>query len=197
MQQAKNKENKFDLGARKRSTLISPAEEQGQPYRQPGEKIRSAARPKTWTPKIRIGFKALFCFLSLIGFFINPQQFFQDIMADDNAAAPAGDREIIETNYDDVVESFDLLNLKEDLLRGIYNYGFEKPSAIQQRGIKPILDKFDTIGQAQSGTGKTATFAIAALQIIDYNEFHCQSLILAPTRELAQQIQKVNRQQTN
>eukprot|EP00920_Eleutheroschizon_duboscqi_P005806 GHVT01013648.1.p1 GENE.GHVT01013648.1~~GHVT01013648.1.p1 ORF type:complete len:478 (+),score=52.43 GHVT01013648.1:1319-2752(+) len=191
MQQAKNKENKFDLGARKRSTLISPAEEQGQPYRQPGEKIRSAARPKTWTPKIRIGFKALFCFLSLIGFFINPQQFFQDIMADDNAAAPAGDREIIETNYDDVVESFDLLNLKEDLLRGIYNYGFEKPSAIQQRGIKPILDKFDTIGQAQSGTGKTATFAIAALQIIDYNEFHCQSLILAPTRELAQQIQKV------
>jgi len=98
---------------------------------------------------------------------------------------------IIESNYDEVIESFDKLNLKEDLLRGIYAYGFEKPSAIQQRGVKPILDGHDTIGQAQSGTGKTATFAIAILEKIDYSVMECQALVLAPTRELAQQIQKV------
>ena len=97
----------------------------------------------------------------------------------------------LESNYDELVESFDAMNLNELLLRGIYSYGFEKPSAIQQRGIKPILDGHDTIGQAQSGTGKTATFAIAALQLIDYSINYCQVLILAPTRELAQQIQKV------
>jgi len=98
---------------------------------------------------------------------------------------------VVESNYDEVVESFDALGLKEELLRGIYSYGFEKPSAIQQRGVKPILDGHDTIGQAQSGTGKTATFAIAILQKIDYSLHDCQALVLAPTRELAQQIQKV------
>jgi translation initiation factor 4A len=90
-----------------------------------------------------------------------------------------------------VVDSFDDLDLQEGLLRGIYSYGFERPSAIQQRGIRPILDGRDTIGQAQSGTGKTATFTIGALQRIDYSNRECQALILAPTRELAQQIQKV------
>jgi len=90
-----------------------------------------------------------------------------------------------------VFESFDDYDLDEDLLRGIYSYGFEKPSAIQQRGIKPILDGRDTIGQAQSGTGKTATFVIGVLQRIDLGLKACQGLILAPTRELANQIQKV------
>jgi len=96
-----------------------------------------------------------------------------------------------ETNWQEVVESFDLMKLKEDLLRGIYAYGFEKPSAIQQRGILPVIQKRDTIAQAQSGTGKTATFSIAALQRLDHNEPQCQVLVLAPTRELAQQIHKV------
>jgi translation initiation factor 4A len=97
------------------------------------------------------------------------------------------------TGADDypVFESFDDYDLNENLLRGIYSYGFEKPSAIQQRGIKPILDGRDTIGQAQSGTGKTAAFAIGCLQRIDYGLDACQALILAPTRELANQIQKV------
>jgi len=90
-----------------------------------------------------------------------------------------------------IFESFDDYDLDENLLRGIYSYGFEKPSAIQQRGIKPLLDGRDTIGQAQSGTGKTATFAIGVLQRIQYDMKECQALILAPTRELAQQIQKV------
>jgi translation initiation factor 4A len=85
------------------------------------------------------------------------------------------------------------MNLKEDLLRGIYGHGFEKPSAIQQRGIMPILADRDTIAQAQSGTGKTATFSISVLQKIDDNIKNTQALILAPTRELAKQIQKVVR----
>jgi len=99
----------------------------------------------------------------------------------------------IETNWNQVVSSFDEMQLKDDLLRGIYAYGFEKPSAIQQRGIMPILSGHDTIAQAQSGTGKTATFSIACLQQIDVKVKKTQALILAPTRELAQQIQKVAR----
>jgi len=90
-----------------------------------------------------------------------------------------------------VFESFDDYDLRENLLRGIYSYGFEKPSAIQQRGIKPLLDGRDTIGQAQSGTGKTACFVVGCLQRLDINTHGCQALILAPTRELANQIQKV------
>jgi len=90
-----------------------------------------------------------------------------------------------------VVDSFDDLDLQEGLLRGIYSYGFEKPSAIQQRAIRPVIDGRDTIGQAQSGTGKTATFAIGSLQRIDFGHRACQTLILAPTRELANQIHKV------
>jgi len=81
--------------------------------------------------------------------------------------------------------------LKEELLRGIYAYGFEKPSAIQQRAIVPCIKGMDVIAQAQSGTGKTATFSIAILEKIDTALRETQALILAPTRELAQQIQKV------
>ena len=103
------------------------------------------------------------------------------------------------------------MSLKEELLRGIYAYGFEKPSAIQQIAIVPCIKvglknaKFlglfllilfcvqgmDVIAQAQSGTGKTATFSIAILEKIDTGLRECQALLLAPTRELAQQIQKV------
>ena len=83
------------------------------------------------------------------------------------------------------------MNLKEELLRGIYAYGFEKPSAIQQRAIVPCIKGMDVIAQAQSGTGKTATFSIAILEKIDTALRETQALILAPTRELAQQIQKV------
>jgi translation initiation factor 4A len=98
---------------------------------------------------------------------------------------------LVETNWDEIVSSFDDMDLKEDLLRGIYAYGFEKPSAIQQRAVKPILTGRDVIAQAQSGTGKTATFAIGILQTLDVSIRDCQALVLAPTRELAQQIVKV------
>ncbi|KAI9103332.1 putative translation initiation factor eIF-4A, exon junction complex [Phlyctochytrium arcticum] len=95
------------------------------------------------------------------------------------------------TNDVKVVNSFDQMGLKEDLLRGIYAYNFEKPSAIQQRAIFPIIKGRDVIAQAQSGTGKTATFSISALQSIDTTVRETQVLILSPTRELATQIQSV------
>eukprot|EP01102_Stenamoeba_stenopodia_P008451 TRINITY_DN2429_c0_g1_i2.p1 TRINITY_DN2429_c0_g1~~TRINITY_DN2429_c0_g1_i2.p1 ORF type:complete len:410 (-),score=89.03 TRINITY_DN2429_c0_g1_i2:247-1476(-) len=96
-----------------------------------------------------------------------------------------------ESNWDEVVDNFDRMSLREDLLRGIYAYGFEKPSAIQQRAILPLTKARDIIAQAQSGTGKTATFTIGILQQLDFALLETQALILAPTRELAQQIQKV------
>ncbi|TPX56876.1 hypothetical protein PhCBS80983_g04226 [Powellomyces hirtus] len=97
----------------------------------------------------------------------------------------------IESNWDEVVDKFDDMKLREELLRGIYAYGFERPSAIQQRAILPVIKQHDVIAQAQSGTGKTATFSISILQSLDMTKKECQALILAPTRELAQQIQKV------
>jgi translation initiation factor 4A len=99
--------------------------------------------------------------------------------------------EEIDTNWDEAIETFDNMELREELLRGIYAYGFEKPSAIQQRAIKPMLMGRDVIAQAQSGTGKTATFSIGILQQVDNGLAECQALVLAPTRELAQQIVKV------
>jgi ATP-dependent RNA helicase len=97
-----------------------------------------------------------------------------------------------ETSTDvQVASTFDAMELNENLLRGIYAYGFEKPSAIQQRAILPILEGRDAIAQAQSGTGKTATFSIGILQRLDTKVRETQALILSPTRELAQQIQKV------
>jgi len=98
---------------------------------------------------------------------------------------------VIESTWDEVVTSFEEMNLHHDLLRGVFAYGFERPSAIQQRAIAPCIRGHDVIAQAQSGTGKTATFSIAVLQNIDTASQDCQALILAPTRELAQQIQKV------
>lgn len=97
----------------------------------------------------------------------------------------------IESNWDEVTDNFDDMNLKEELLRGVFAYGFEKPSAIQQRAILPVIKGHDVIAQAQSGTGKTATFSISILQSIDISIRKCQALVLSPTRELAQQIQKV------
>eukprot|EP01040_Poterioochromonas_malhamensis_P000592 gene592-632_t len=103
-------------------------------------------------------------------------------------------RENIEITLTDDVEvhaSFDTMRLKEDLLRGIYAYGFERPSAIQQRAIVPIIQGRDVIAQSQSGTGKTAVFSIGILQSLDTTSNETQALVLSPTRELAEQTQKV------
>lgn len=88
-------------------------------------------------------------------------------------------------------QSFDDLNLKPALLRGIYAHGFERPSAIQQRAIRPILRGRDVIAQSQSGTGKTAVFSISSLQILEEKVKETQVVILSPTRELAEQTQRV------
>jgi translation initiation factor 4A len=114
----------------------------------------------------------------------------KDVGKSSGAGAAPIDEEF-ESNYDEIVDNFDNMNLREDLLRGVYAYGFERPSAIQQRAIIPMVKGRDQIAQAQSGTGKTATFSIGILQQLDYSLMQCQALILAPTRELAQQIQKV------
>lgn len=67
----------------------------------------------------------------------------------------------------EVVTTFDGMGIKDDLLRGIYAYGFEKPSAIQQRAVIPIISGRDVIAQAQSGTGKTSMIALTVCQILD------------------------------
>lgn len=91
----------------------------------------------------------------------------------------------------DVHATFETMRLKENLLRGIYAYGFERPSAIQQRAIVPIIQGRDVIAQSQSGTGKTAVFSIGILQILESSSNDVQALVLSPTRELAEQTQKV------
>jgi translation initiation factor 4A len=99
-----------------------------------------------------------------------------------------------ETPFDPVLEkisSWDDLDIISDLLRGIYGYGFEKPSPIQCLAIKPIIEHRDIIAQAQSGTGKTATFSIGALSRIDLTNSSTQALILSPTHELTKQTAKV------
>jgi ATP-dependent RNA helicase len=90
-----------------------------------------------------------------------------------------------------VCANFEDMGLKEDLLRGLYQYGFEKPSAIQQRAIAPFIAGRDIIAQAQSGTGKTSMIAISVCQTIDTKTRETQVLILSPTRELAAQTEKV------
>jgi superfamily II DNA/RNA helicase len=93
--------------------------------------------------------------------------------------------EEIAVNYSaEIFNNWDEFNMNEDLLRGIYAYGFEKPSPIQQRAIKPLIDKKDIVAQAQSGTGKTATFAIGALANVDISNRSTQVLVLSPTKEL-------------
>jgi ATP-dependent RNA helicase len=134
-------------------------------------------------------------------------------MSEKEKAAAAGDKETTEKDskksskhdkkvFDDpglydtsdevkAVSTFDEMGLKEDLLRGIYAYGFEKPSAIQQRAITPILKGRDVIAQSQSGTGKTTIFCVGVLQMINTKTRETQALVLSPTRELAEQSRNV------
>jgi len=104
------------------------------------------------------------------------------------------DKQVFETSADvEIVPTFDELGLREDLLRGIYAYGFEKPSAVQQRAIGPIIAGRDVIAQSQSGTGKTSLIGISSLQTLDTKLRECQALVLSPTRELAAQTEKTTK----
>jgi len=78
------------------------------------------------------------------------------------------DKLIFETSENlEVYSTFEKMGLKDELLMGCYSHGFEKPSAIQQRAIVPIIESRDVIVQSQSGTGKTAVFCLGSLQSID------------------------------
>ena len=98
--------------------------------------------------------------------------------------------ERIETTVE-AVQTFDAMGIKDELLRSIYSFGFETPSAIQKRAIVPLMQGRNLIAQAQSGTGKTAAFSIGTLQQIEVEKKICQAILLAPTRELALQTQEV------
>jgi translation initiation factor 4A len=90
-------------------------------------------------------------------------------------------------------ESFDEMGLDDSLTRGIYTYGFEQPSKIQQSAIVPMRERHDILAQAQSGTGKTGAFTIGSLSSVDPAILAPQVLVLCPTRELSQQTERVAR----
>lgn len=92
------------------------------------------------------------------------------------------------TTYEiNTYDNWDDYDMNPKILRGIYAFGYEKPSPIQQKAIKPMIDKYDIIAQAQSGTGKTGAFSIGTLNVVDPTVNEIQALILSPTRELSRQ----------
>ena len=86
------------------------------------------------------------------------------------------------------MSSFEVLGLRPELLATLSALGYEAPTPIQERTIPRLLAGRDLIGQAQTGTGKTAAFALPILEKIDPNLRHTQALVLTPTRELAMQV---------
>ena len=95
--------------------------------------------------------------------------------------------ENLKKSYEEISQ-FDDLPIDENLLRGIYSLGFEIPSTVQRKAILPILDNRDLIAQSQSGTGKTGTFLIGSIPLVDVTLMEPQILVLCPNRELAKQI---------
>ena len=98
------------------------------------------------------------------------------------------------SSSDDKCTSFDDLDISDNLKKGIYAYGWEKPSKIQEVGITPVITGKDCIIQAQSGTGKTGTFCISCLSKVDPNIKSCEILTISPTREIAEQSLNVMRE---
>ena len=86
------------------------------------------------------------------------------------------------------VQEFNDLPLSKDVLRGIKALGYEKPSPIQAQSIMPLLEGRDVIGQAQTGTGKTAAFGLPMLMEANPEQAKTQGLVITPTRELAEQV---------
>ncbi len=84
--------------------------------------------------------------------------------------------------------SFAEFNLKSEILKAVNELGYEAPSPIQQKTIPLLLEGKDIIGQAQTGTGKTAAFALPVLHSINVKSSDVQALVLTPTRELAIQV---------
>jgi len=103
------------------------------------------------------------------------------------APASASEEEYIIKEF----KSFDELGLDERILRGIYAAGFEKPSPVQEKAIKPMMLGRDVLAQAQSGTGKTGTFVIGGISRINSELNEVQMVVISPTRELAEQTASV------
>jgi translation initiation factor 4A len=116
-----------------------------------------------------------------------------------NSAAVGGGDDSSPFQGDDVTiySSFDDMGLPDQLLRGVYSYGYERPSVIQSKAIVPMRDGHDILAQAQSGTGKTGAFTVGSLCRVDPSLKRVQVLILVPVRELATQILKVVKQISN
>jgi translation initiation factor 4A len=91
-------------------------------------------------------------------------------------------------NDNEPYKTWDDFNMKTEILRGVYTYGFENPSDIQKKTFHHIKSGRDIIAQAQSGSGKTGAFTIGLLERIDVSEKSLQGLVIAPTHELAKQI---------
>ncbi|MDF1534789.1 MAG: DEAD/DEAH box helicase, partial [Methanosarcinaceae archaeon] len=83
---------------------------------------------------------------------------------------------------------FNDLNISKEIKLAIKDMGFEEPTPIQAQAIPHMLNGDDLVGQAQTGTGKTAAFGIAALEMVDPGNKKLQAVILCPTRELAVQL---------
>jgi len=94
------------------------------------------------------------------------------------------------TRYEEY-DKFEDMGLSDDLLKGIFNYGFESPSQIQKVAIKQLISGRDIISMSQSGTGKTGAFAISTLHLVDAKLNKPQVLVIVNTRELAMQIGSV------
>ena len=86
------------------------------------------------------------------------------------------------------INNFKDFNISEEIIRAVNDMGFEEPSSIQSRAIPLVLEGVDMIGQAQTGTGKTAAFGIPILEKINVNDKSVQAMILCPTRELSIQV---------
>ena len=82
----------------------------------------------------------------------------------------------LESNWDEAIETFDGMEIPEELLRGIYSYGFEKPSAIQQRAIKPTMMGRDLIAQAQSGTVSSYN-SVSRIRVLRRDDDHLLNTI--------------------
>ncbi|CAD7681305.1 unnamed protein product [Nyctereutes procyonoides] len=112
----------------------------------------------------------------------------QDSRSRDNGPDGMEPEGVIDSNWNEIVDSFDDMNLSESLLRGIYAYGFEKPSAIQQRASLPCIKGCDR--SSPIWDWENSHFAISILQQIELDLKATQAFVLALTRESAQQIQK-------
>src|SRR5690554_2157049 len=96
--------------------------------------------------------------------------------------------QVVENSEAESVVSFDSLGLKPEVLSAVKQLGYETPSSIQEKAIPHLLAGKDILGVAQTGTGKTAAFALPLLSTIDWSKAQTQVLVLAPTRELAIQV---------